>query len=275
MWNRSADKAAQFLASLPADLADRVTIASSIGEAIASPDAVVVSMVSNDAALQAISAEIVPCLGPTGVHLCMSTVSPSISDRMQAMHAERGSAYVSCPVFGRPPAAAARKLIAVAAGERDAFERVRPLLDLTAQKVVFAGEKAGSSNTLKLCGNYMILAVIQAEAEAFGLAEAKGIDRSVAYDLLVGPEGVFSSLPIMASYGAMVAGRNYPLGFTARNGLKDCNLVLEAANEGGVDMPIAGIVKDRMATVVASLKEGEEKDWAAFADLVTVEKKSK
>ena len=230
-------------------------------------------MVSNDAALEQISEQVVPQLGPGGVHLCMSTVSPRIAARMQQLHADRGTAYISCPVFGRPPAAAARKLIAVAAGQREAFERVRPIIELTAQKVVYAGENAASSSALKLCGNYMILAVIQAEAEAFGLAESRGIDRSVAYDLLVGPEGVFTTLPIISSYGAMVASRNYPLGFTATNGLKDCNLVLDAAAEGGVEMPVAGIVRDRMAAVVASQKDGEEKDWAAFADLVSVSKK--
>ena len=61
----------------------------------------------------------------------------------------------------------------------------------------------------------------QAQAEAYGLAEAHGIPRETAHELLCAPGGLFASIPLMPAYGAMVARRAYePVGFTAENGLK-------------------------------------------------------
>ena len=79
---------------------------------------------------------------------------------MQLLHSSKQAFYISCPVFGRPPAAAAKKLIAVPSGDQQAYQLVQPILESIAQKVFYSGEKASNSNILKLCGNFMILSII-------------------------------------------------------------------------------------------------------------------
>ncbi len=79
---------------------------------------------------------------------------------MQTLHSSKDAFYISCPVFGRPPAAAARKLIAVASGDNEAYKQIYGLLECLAQKIFYSGEKASNSNILKLCGNFMILSMI-------------------------------------------------------------------------------------------------------------------
>jgi len=167
-----------------------------------------------------------------------------------------------------------KKLIAVPAGSADAVNRVGPLLEATCQKICRAGENPQNSNILKLSGNFMIMAFIQAMAEAFALAESHGIDREVAYELLAAPNGVFNSLPVLSGYGRMIATQTYtPVGFSAENGMKDVNLVCAAADAGGVDMPIAKEVQKRMAELIASDPDGgKETDWATFASLTKVKK---
>ena len=161
-------------------------------------------------------------------------------------------------------------LIAVPGGDTTAVARITPLLQATSGKVVPAGPKASNANVLKLCGNFMILSVIEACAESFTLAESAGVPRQTAYDLLAGPGGLLNALPVIQNYGKMVAARQYPQGFTAENGLKDATLICNAAEAGGVDMAIGRIVKARLTEVVAN--GGSEQDWASFADLVTVQK---
>ena len=117
----------------------------------------------------------------------------------------------------------------------------------------------------------MILAMIEAQAEAYTLAESAGIPREVAYDLLGGPEGVFNKIPIMAIYGRMVANHEYePVGFTAQNGLKDANLICGAASAGGVDMPIAELVRERLKQQIETA--GPDCDWASFAAIIHVDR---
>lgn len=269
VYNRSADKATEFVADLPDDASRaRVTLAASPADAVPAPDGIVLSIVSNDAALEAVTTGpggLLPALGPSGVHVCMSTVSPGVTDRLAAAHAAAGASYVACPVFGRPTAAAAARLIAVPAGPPAAVDRVAPLLGATAQKIVRAGATPSGAAHLKLAGNFMILATVEACAEAFALAEAAGVERGAAYEALAGPGGIFACLPIMATYGRMVADGAYePVGFTAANGLKDANLIADAMAAGGVDAPLAGLLRARLAAL-NDAPGGPARDWASFA----------
>ena len=271
LWNRSADKVRDWIASLPADDATRVTAATSAADAVPSTDGVVFSLVSNDAALDAITTGddgILAALGPGGIHVCLSTVSPAMTSAQAAAHASRGIAYIACPVFGRPPVAAAKKLIVVAGGDPCAITRISSLLEATSQKIVRAGDTAAAASSLKLAGNFMILATIEAQAEAYTLAEVSGVPRATAHDLLCGPTGLFATLPIQRIYGEMVAAQRYePVGFTAENGLKDASLVCQAAEAGHLRLPIAELVRDRLSTILSEPR-GAERDWASFAALV-------
>ncbi|HEY2589044.1 MAG TPA: NAD(P)-binding domain-containing protein, partial [Tepidisphaeraceae bacterium] len=76
---------------------------------VAAPGGIVVSMVADDRALEAVATdELAKALGPGGLHISMSTVSPSTTEKLAERHAKFGATLVAAPVFGRPEAAAAR-----------------------------------------------------------------------------------------------------------------------------------------------------------------------
>src|ERR1700730_11918354 len=110
---------------------------------------IVVSMVSNDAALQDIvmSPGFLEQLGQDGIHLSMSTVSPETARKLVEVHAKRGSHYIDAPVFGVPQVAAAQKLWICLAGAQAAKERVRPLLEAMGQGVFDFGEGVGAARS--------------------------------------------------------------------------------------------------------------------------------
>ena len=165
IYNRTPTKVTDWISSLPSDLVSKIYHATSPKDAVPSPAGIVMSIVSNDSALKQITTGedgIISGIGSDGIHVCLSTVSPSITEELAKLHSAKGSFYVSCPVFGRPPVAAAKKLVAIPAGAPSAVDRVIPILECTAQKIVRAGDRPENSNILKLCGNFMILATVQA-----------------------------------------------------------------------------------------------------------------
>jgi 3-hydroxyisobutyrate dehydrogenase-like beta-hydroxyacid dehydrogenase len=238
-------------------------IAQTPGEAASGAEAII-SMLADDHAVE----EVVFAPGgalhtlPTGaVHICMSTISVGLSRRLAEAHKATGGHYVAAPVFGRPEAAAAAKLFVVAAGPPEKIELCQPLFDALGQKTFRAGEEASAANVIKLTGNFLISTVIESLAESFALVRKFGIDPNAFLDVLTG--SLFDT-PVYRNYGRLIASGEFePAGFKLRLGLKDNRLLAEAAEEGVVPMPMAGLVHDRFT---AALAQGlGEADWAAIA----------
>lgn len=259
VYNRTRDKA-RALAS------DGASLVQTPAE-VAAPNGIVITMLANDQAVEetAFGAD---GFGPAlrgGIHVSMSTIAPATAERLAAKHREHGGRYVAAPVFGRPDAAAAKKLWICTSGERTFKERVRPVLDALGQGIIDFGEKPGAANIIKLSGNYLILAATQAMAEAFTLAEKNGIARTAVADFF---GKTLFACPIYQAYGKFVAEENYdPPRFRLALGLKDISLVLDTAKASEVPMPVASLLQQRMLSAVA--KGRGHLDWSAIALLVS------
>jgi len=224
---------------------------------------IVISMVANDQALEEIvmSQGFLERLGPGGIHLSMSTVSPETSRKLAQLHTQHGSIYLAAPVFGRPEAAATQKLWICLAGPHLARERVQPVLKALGQGIFDFGEDPGAANIVKLCGNFLILSAMEAMAEALTLAEKNGIARSAVIDMLT--HTLFSA-PIYQTYGKMIAEKRHtPAGFRQTLGLKDLNLVRDVAEHATMPMPLASLLHDRLLAGIA--KGRGDMDWSALS----------
>jgi 3-hydroxyisobutyrate dehydrogenase-like beta-hydroxyacid dehydrogenase len=239
------------------------SIAGTASEAAAGAEALI-TMLADDRAVEDVifaPGNAIAALPAGAVHISMSTISVGISRRLAEAHGERKQGYVSAPVFGRPDAAAAAKLFVVAAGPAGQIERCRPLFDAVGQKTFIAGEEAPAANVIKLTGNFLITTVIESLAESFALIRRYGIDPNAFLDILTG--SLFTA-PVYRNYGSMIAADKFePVGFKMPLGFKDNRLLLTAAEEASVPMPMASLVHDRF---LAALAQGmSEDDWAAIA----------
>ena len=256
VYNRSADKA-RVLVEQGATLAQRPQ------DVVSSEDCMVFTMVGDDHALEEVTIAkngIGERLGKNGVHVCMATVSPDIARRLQAWHAQRGSAYVAAPVFGRPPAAATAKLWILCAGAASAKQRVQPLLQAMGQGIFDFGEDPPAANIVKVGGNFLISAVIESFAEALTMGEKSGVDRQAMAECYV--KALFPC-PVYQNYAPMiVAGGAKDIGFALRLGLKDNDLVLAAAEKAAAPMPFASVLHDRFVSAIA--RGRGEADWTAI-----------
>src|SRR4051794_22482913 len=108
----------------------------------AEPGGIVVTMVSDDRAVEEVTLGANGLLGRLGdgVHLSMSTISPRTARRLAALHRERGGRSVASPVFGKPEVAARAKLWVATAGDAAARARVRPLQEAVGQRVFDFGD---------------------------------------------------------------------------------------------------------------------------------------
>jgi len=252
VWNRSR-AAVDALARLGA------TPASTARDAF-SGDAVF-SMLADDAAVRSV---IDPLLdgAPKGlVHVNMATISVALARDLAVRHRARGLEYVAAPVFGRPELAAAGKLTIVVAGGPGAVARIEPLLAAIGQRTWPLGAQPERANVVKLAGNFMLGAAVEAMAEATAMAWRNGIEPSDLLDVLT--NGVFTA-PAYQMYGMAIAKQRYePAGFKLSLTLKDLRLVLAAAEEAGVPMPLADVVHGSLLEAMAN-GDGE-RDLAALA----------
>lgn len=255
VWNRSPDKAAPLVAQGAAR-------AASPAEAAAGAE-IVVTMLADDAALEAVvfGEDGFLAARPDLLHVSMSTVSVALAARLTQAHRGAGGRFVSAPVFGRPAAAQAAELVVLAAGEPDARADSAPVFDAVGRRTFAVGDTPSAANLVKLCGNFMIMASIEAMAEATTLAGNGGVDRRLLLDILT--ETLFAA-PVFRNYGpAIVEERYRPAGFTAPLGLKDMRLVGEAAKATGTVMPVRDIVDRHLRAAIAL--EGDDIDWAGAA----------
>lgn len=260
VYNRTPEKAKDVVAAGAEQvnhLADVVT-----------PGGIVLTMVSNDQALEDVvlgDGGFGNKLGEGGIHLSMSTVSPETSRKLASYHQKQGSYYVASPVFGRPEAAAAQKLFVLSSGPSEPKERVKPLQEAVGQRVFDLGDEPGNANVIKLGGNFMIMAAMEAMAESFNLAEKNGIDRQLAAEVYA---STIFNCTVYDGYGQMIAKRMFePAGFQLALGLKDCNLVLQEANATKTPMPLASLLHDSLLASVA--KGRENQDWSALTRIVS------
>jgi 3-hydroxyisobutyrate dehydrogenase-like beta-hydroxyacid dehydrogenase len=256
VWNRTPGKVAE----LVADGARAATAAADC----ASQD-IVISMLADDAAVEQVTLapEFLQALRADTVHVSMATISVALAERLAVAHREHGREYVSAPVFGRPPAAAAAQLFIVAAGNAAALARCGPLFEALGQRTFIVGTTPSAANVVKVSGNFLLAAMIEALGEAFALVRKHGLEPVQFLEILTNT--IFPA-PVYKIYGGLIASDTYePAGFKLTLGLKDVRLAQAAADAAMVPMPLAGLLHDQYMTAIA--RGYGEFDWAGIARL--------
>ena len=245
VWDIVAENAAQCVEN-------GASVAGSIGD-LASTTDIVFSMITDDAALEAV------CLGPGGligaarkglIYIDMSTVSTVASERVAVAAKEAGVNYLRAPVSGTVASAIDRKLIVFASGPEGAYERCESLLLKIAQKSYYLGNGEQARN-LKLAINTMtgLIPAIAAEALTFGLKG--GLDWELMIDMVENSVAASGMFKLKAQ---ALKNRDYTPAFTAAQMLKDFGLILDSAAAVKQPMPLVSLVRQYYLSLVAKGK---------------------
>jgi 3-hydroxyisobutyrate dehydrogenase-like beta-hydroxyacid dehydrogenase len=255
LWNRSHGAASLFQG--------RAEIAATPVQALNAE--VIISMLADDAAMDAvwIAPGLIRALPMTAVHLNMASVSPRMGRRLTALHGEHGSAYVSAPVFGRPAVAATGQLDIVAAGPAEAMVRCAPLFEALGRKWFNAGAEAAHANVIKVARNFMLSAIIESLGEAFALVKKSGVEPETFLDIITSTS---MNAPAYKNYGRLMIEPPDEITFPLRLGLKDVEMALQTADEVGVPLPSARLIREQHLAAMAA-GYGDQ-DWASLGNYI-------
>ena len=236
--------------------------AASIAEVCLGSEAVF-TMLNDDSAVENVvfgERGLAASLAGNTAHISASTISTAMVRRLAAEHSRRAQDFVSAPVFGRPDVAEAGKLLVVAGGPPAIVDRLRPLFEAVGRQTFVAGADPWQANIVKVCGNFMISAMMEAFGEAMANLRKAHVDPHLFLDTM---NALFGS-PVYANYGRIIADEQFePAGFELWMGLKDVRLALETAQESQSPMPMASLIRDHF---LAAMAHGQGNlDWSSIA----------
>ena len=231
VYNRTAAKADP-LAARGAAVADTA-------EELAERVDVVLTSLPNDEALESVAEEVVGAMRPDGVLVDLSTVSPGASARVAGLAEEASVAYLRAPVSGNPTVVRSGNLSFIVSGPREALDRVEPVLKTIGPTVHYVGD-AEQARIVKLALNLMIAGLAQLMSEALVLAEASDVSRQ---DLLETMGSSAVGAPFVKYKTEPLLHDDFSATFTTALMEKDIDLILDAAKQAGLELPVAQEMK--------------------------------
>jgi len=236
--NRSLEKAAPYvdrgatLADTPTELAEEVDV--------------VLTSLADDEAFEHVAEKVLAAAHPASVLVDLSTVSPAVSARVASAADEASVDYLRAPVSGNPFVVRAGNLTLIVSGPREALDRVEPVLRAIGPAIHYVGD-AEQARVVKLAINLMIAGLAELISEALVLGEMSGVSREALLEVMgssaVGAPFVkYKTEPLLAD--------DFSATFTTALMEKDIDLVLDAARQSEVELPLAQHLKALLRAAV-------------------------
>jgi 3-hydroxyisobutyrate dehydrogenase len=159
-----------------------------------------------------------------------ATVGLEGCERLAALAAEAGLAFVDSPVFGTRDPAERGELVVLASGPDAALDRCAPFFDAIGKRTLRLG-RAGVGTRLKLVTNDWIVGAVAVLAETMSLADALGVDGGVFLDEIAGSA---VDMGYAQAKGRMMLEGTYPASMPLAHAAKDARLAAEAAERHGL-----------------------------------------
>ncbi|MGA7985441.1 MAG: NAD(P)-dependent oxidoreductase [Burkholderiales bacterium] len=204
----------------------------------------VVSIVSDDEATRAVMLGAQGALAGAAkgcIIIDSSTNTPAMAREVARAAAERGCLYLDAPVSGSLKQAQGRELVFMVGGPQESFDKAQPLFVAMGRMAKRAGD-SGAGATIKLINNMLSGTMTAAVAEAVQIAEAAGIGRDAALEIL--SEGAAASR-LLKSKMPMMFQRDFKPQFQLALMEKDLRYFLGMAQQLDRSTPIASLVRSQ------------------------------
>jgi 3-hydroxyisobutyrate dehydrogenase-like beta-hydroxyacid dehydrogenase len=191
---------------------------------------------------------------PGSVYVDLSSNAPSLVRELHSTLAEKGIAMVDAPVSGGEEGAIAGNLSVMVGGEKETFERVKPLLAAfgAPEKLFHCGD-IGAGSVTKLCNNITGFSIGVILSESLTLGVKAGVDVQTLASVIGVSSG--SSNRLVRKFPQYLFKGNFTPGFMVQLAAKDARLALQLAEEVGVPMAAATYTRSQ-------LDEAMNRGWA-------------
>ncbi len=193
----------------------------------------------------------------------MSTIDPRSTDKMAQAAQAAGMSLVDAPV-GRLASHADRgECLFMVGGSADDFARIEPMLQAMGSTIHHCGA-VGSGMRTKLVNNYLAVISCQLNAEALALSQRFGLNLSKTLEVIHGTTATNGQLKI--AWPAKVLAGDIEPGFSIDLAHKDLTLIVGAANDARVPVPLAAAAKEAFS--LARAAQWGAKDFSAMVDVL-------
>ncbi|MEX0350109.1 MAG: NAD(P)-dependent oxidoreductase [Paracoccaceae bacterium] len=175
-------------------------------------------------------------LRPGAVVVDFGTSLPASTRALGTEVAAAGGSYLDAPLGRTPSHALEGQLNIMTAGDKAAYDKIKPVLDDLGENVFHLGA-LGSGHTVKLLNNFFGMTVANAMAEAFAMADVAGVPRQSVYDVMAAGPLHSGMMDFVKAYG--VDGNPAMLAFAIKNAAKDVGYYDQMARDAGVSSQMA------------------------------------
>lgn len=231
-------------------------------EAAATADVTITMLADDDAVSQTFTGPdgLIAGAKPGSVLVDMSTVLPATIRSLESAVRATGAGLLDAPVSGSVALAESGQLALMVGGTEADLERARPALEPLAKAIFHLGP-LGTGAAMKLAVNTVIYGLNAAVAEGLALAEAAGIDRALAYDVIA--SGAAGAPFLGYKRTAFLDPEGAPVSFALELAEKDLRLISQTAAALGQPLPQTAVNLD----LVRAAAEGgrADRDFATVA----------
>ncbi|HEX5481240.1 MAG TPA: NAD(P)-dependent oxidoreductase [Terriglobia bacterium] len=221
---------------------------------------IVMTIVSDTAAMEEVTLGengIFETLHPGAVLIDSSTISPAVSRKLACHTAGKGAQMLDAPVTGSKHGAEKGELTFMIGGERQALDRVMPVLQVLGKKHIYCGLH-GSGLAAKVAQNAIQATMVEIFCEGFVLAAKAGVKPETMFEII---QSSMAQAKLTDFKAPFIFKGDFTPYFPLKWMHKDLELAMESAYAQDVSMPAAAAVKEVYGA--AKAKGKGDLDYAA------------
>ena len=176
-----------------------------------------------------------------------STVSPKFSQELAVELKEKGIDFLDAPCTGSKAGAEGGTLTFMIGGDKEVFERTRPLFEAMGKLMYYCG-KSGMGLHVKLSQNMVLGNLLHAFNESLVLSTKAGVDPELMLDVL---NNSAARSGLISAKAPMVFKRDFTTNFSVKWLEKDMELMLESAAELNVPAPLTSLSRQLFRAAIA------------------------
>ena len=179
---------------------------------------------------------------PGAIYVDLSTSRPTLIRQIEPQFRQKGAHVLDAPVSGGKSGAATRNLAVMVGGEREIYDRIKPLLDAFGDKVFYAGS-IGAGSVSKLVHNMIGHGVRQAIAEGMTLGVKAGVEPEALWECI--RRGSLGRMNVLHEgiVRTVFRGEFEPASFALALARKDVGLATDLGREFNVPLPVANLAE--------------------------------
>lgn len=230
VYNRTKEKAEPLVKS-------GAILKDSVEELTKNSDIIMSSLFNDDAVEKIYLGEngVMSFIKPGSIIIELSSIKPETSRKIAEKAKEKKASMLDAAISGSTPALEKGEVIIFVGGDKEIYEKCKPLIDIFSKMSLYMGE-SGKGEAMKLVVNTLLGIEMAAIAEAVRLGETLGLGRSRVLDVLgntaVIPPGLKGKLENLKQ-------EEYPTQFKVSLMEKDMDNILDEAKTHNLPMPLS------------------------------------